>query len=49
LGLLGIKDARPSLERLADDTATVQVFLEHRLFEGSVKELAEEALARMAE
>ena len=49
LGLLGVKEARSSLERLTDDEAQVQVFLEHKLVEGSVKELAEEALASMPE
>ena len=49
LGLLGAKEARPSLERLTDDEARVQVFLEHRLVESSVKELAEEALANTPE
>lgn len=47
LGLLGVKEARPFLERLRDDEAQVQVFLGHRLVESRVKKLAEQALAGM--
>ena len=49
LGLLGVKKARPSLERLTNDKAQIRVFLGYRFVESEVKELAEEALARMAE
>lgn len=44
MGLLGAEEARPCLEHLADDEARLQVYLERRLVEFSVKELAEEAL-----
>lgn len=46
-GLLRVKDARPDLEKLTDDEAEIEIFLERRLVKRSVKELAKEALASL--
>jgi hypothetical protein len=47
MGLLGVKDARPGLEKLTDDEAEIEIFLESRFVKRRVKELAKEALARL--
>ncbi len=47
MGLLGIKDARPGLEKLANDEAEIKIFMERGLVRRRVKELAREALARL--
>jgi HEAT repeat protein len=47
MGLLGVKEARPGLEKLTDDETEIEIYLERRLVRRRVKELAKEALARL--
>ncbi|MCD4715268.1 MAG: hypothetical protein K8R45_00845 [Desulfobacterales bacterium] len=47
MGLLGIKDARPGLEKLTDDETEIEIYLERRLVRRRVKELAKEALEKL--
>jgi hypothetical protein len=45
MGLLGVKEARPSLEQLSDDDAEIEIYLGHGLVKRRVKEFAREAMA----
>jgi len=47
MGLLEVKEARPSLEQLTDDKAELKTYIDHRFIKNRVKELAEEALKKL--
>jgi hypothetical protein len=47
MGLLRVKEALPGLEKLTDDEAEIEIFLERKLVRLRVKELAKGALARL--
>lgn len=44
IGMLGVDEARPDLERLTEDETIIRIYIDRRLIKRRVKELAEEAL-----
>ena len=42
-----MQEARKGLERLTEDDAMIQIYIDRRLIKRCVKELAEEALMRL--
>jgi HEAT repeat protein len=46
MGSLGVEEVRPMLEKLAEDHGELQIYVDCRLIERQVRDLAEEALGR---
>jgi len=47
MGLLKVKEARPSLEQLTDDKAELKIYIDRRFNKNRVKKLAEKALKKL--